>query len=172
MRWIALFSQTGSEICNISERIERKPDIILTNNANLSEIDGRIRCDHTMRHSEIETFLKENVVEGDIITLHGYLRILSPNVCKLPCKILNGHPAPIHIYPELKGKDMQEVQYIMKHKYDRIGTVIHEVIAELDSGDILYYNDCENNLSSIDDAYRKLKLMSLDLWIRCMKDIL
>ena len=34
MRWVTLFSQSGSEIYNLSLELGRLPDIILTNNMN------------------------------------------------------------------------------------------------------------------------------------------
>jgi hypothetical protein len=32
MNWVAFFSQTGSEIVELSKSIKRKPDLIVTNN--------------------------------------------------------------------------------------------------------------------------------------------
>ena len=41
MRWAALFSQTGSEICNLSERLGTYPNLVISDNVNCS-IDERI----------------------------------------------------------------------------------------------------------------------------------
>ncbi len=32
MKWVALFSQTGSEIRDLSKKLGRSPDLIMTNN--------------------------------------------------------------------------------------------------------------------------------------------
>ena len=171
MKWYALFSHTGSEIGRLSDALGREPDCVLTNNPNDDQIDGML--DHTfMTHNEIESFLKQNVQPDDLVTLHGYMRILSSDVCQLDTTILNGHPAPIHLYPELKGMDQQEELYFAKDAYPYMGTVIHKVSAELDSGDILYHNDAPNTIQSVSDAYDKLKTMSFKLWRQCLEDLL
>ena len=40
--WIALFSQTGSEIIDLSTELNRKPDFVITN-ANLDKVNPRYR---------------------------------------------------------------------------------------------------------------------------------
>ena len=43
MRWAALFSQTGSEICNLSEKLGRYPDLVISDNTDENKIvDSRI----------------------------------------------------------------------------------------------------------------------------------
>ena len=42
-RWVALFSQTGSEIVEISERLNKWPDAIITNTSNYNKIHPRIQ---------------------------------------------------------------------------------------------------------------------------------
>ena len=42
-RWIALFSQTGSEIVEISERLNKWPDAIITNNSDYNKIHPSIQ---------------------------------------------------------------------------------------------------------------------------------
>lgn len=171
MKWIALFSQTGAELQSICEALGTEPDIAFTTNTNIDDIlyNGYI---YSMNHRGIEANLKELTSEDTLITLHGYLRILSADVCNLPGRILNGHPAPIHIYSELKGKDMQIPQFTEKSKYPVIGTVIHKVIPELDSGEIIAYNESPNNLKSVDDAFSTLKIMSKELWIEVLSKYL
>ena len=51
-----------------------------------------------------------NNLKHDLITLHGYLRIIPENICKQCKHIYNGHPGLINMYPELKGKDPQEAR--------------------------------------------------------------
>lgn len=170
MKWIALFSQTGSELQNICESLDRMPDVVYTNNMiDVIMYKGDVQ---RMRHQDIEHELKQFSEKDVLITLHGYLRVLSPDVCNMDAVILNGHPAPVHLYPELKGKDMQIPQYTHKAKYDTIGTIIHKVITELDSGEIIAYNESPNNLKSVDDAFSTLKIMSKELWIEVLSKYL
>lgn len=168
--WVALFSQTGSEICNIAEHISRWPDLILTNNQRaIDTSDSRMANRFTiLSHQDIEARL-ENIASdkpGALVTLHGYLRIMSAVACDLPLEIYNGHPAPIHVYPELKGKDQQERLFTHKHLYSRYGSVIHKVTAVLDDGEVIESVDRANDIASIDDAYNKAKETSLECWIR------
>lgn len=164
--WIALFSQTGSEICNIAERINRWPDIILTNNKRADEeSDSRIANRFLiLPHDEIEHKLSL-LAPGELVTLHGYLRVLSPRVCNLPIQIYNGHPAPIHLYPTLKGLNKQEDLFAHKDQYARYGSVVHRVTAVLDDGEIIESVDRANDITSIDDAYSKAKETSLECWL-------
>jgi len=75
--WIALYSQTGSELKELSSIIGRKPNIVYTNN---KAIAGHMS--HEMIMNKISRY------DEALITLHGYLRILPPEVCHL--NILNG----------------------------------------------------------------------------------
>ncbi len=173
MNWIAVFSQSGKEIADIIDLTGITPLAIISHGPIDKSIDSRLEeymIVHAINKEKVESaielaksILHPEVVE--IVTLHGYLRIISPEICNIGIPIYNGHPAPIHLYPELKGKDKQEDQFIYKDKYPRIGSVIHKVIAELDAGEIILSKDIENNLTSIDDAYNTLRGVSLELWI-------
>ena len=44
MKWIAFFSQTGSEIVELSKSIGRKPDLLVTNN-----VDGLIEFNQSLK---------------------------------------------------------------------------------------------------------------------------
>ena len=50
--WIALFSQTGSEIANISNELGRRPDLVITNSRpeHLRVIDERITSQDYILH--------------------------------------------------------------------------------------------------------------------------
>ena len=50
--WVALFSQTGSEIANISEELGRRPDLVITNTRpeHLRKIDQRITSQDYILH--------------------------------------------------------------------------------------------------------------------------
>lgn len=161
MRWVTAFSRSGSEIYNLSKILGREPDLILTNKKDFTN------C----YYKETECIYIDNSVndwnkylqEDDIITLHGYLRIVPPEICE-KYNIINGHPAPVHLYPELKGKDKQEDLYNYKDKYRKIGCIIHKVTAGVDEGEILYSKDAPNNLVSVEDAYNTLQKLSLESW--------
>ena len=135
MKWIALFSQTGTEIKDLSERLGRSPDLIYTNNrANdiwsqvLKDVDSQVLV---FNHRDIMNRLKYH--DDALITLHGYLRIIPPEVCS-ECNIVNGHPGLITEYPWLKGKDPQEK---IEDWMMWVGSVVHKVVAEVDAGEVL-----------------------------------
>ena len=173
-KWVALFSQTGSEIAAISNELGRWPDEIFTNNNDTSTwhpdiLNAKVRV---MSHTGIQETLawySEAKFEC-IITLHGYLRILSPETCDLPFEIYNGHPAPILLYPELKGKDPQKRIWQSNEKYPIIGSVVHKVTAGVDEGRVVksvcYINRCQTE----DELFNKLKESSLRAWLFFLKE--
>ena len=87
-KWIVFFSQTGAEIADISERLGRWPDLIITNKRpdHLRTIDPRIeqRNYWTFPNKPRE----ENYLEvleffpHSLVTLHGWLRIIPEVVCE------------------------------------------------------------------------------------------
>ena len=182
--WVCLYSQTGSEIMNISKELDITPNVLVTNNFDntLPIVQEWIKRNNIVvfeipkkakTYKDYEPLcLYLNILKTPLITLHGYLRILPKEFCELyDGDIYNGHPALIAegFYPELKGKDQQEVVFFHKEKYPLIGTVIHKVIPELDAGEVVLYNKAPNNLISIEDAYNTLKIMSLELWLDFFK---
>ena len=169
--WIALFSQTGTEIVNIAEELGYYPDEIHTSNS-FENINDKLKpLVNIGSHEDILGRLNDlsNVDEDVMVTLHGYLRILPKDTCLLPITIFNGHPAPIHLYPNLKGFNKQEDQFNHKEDYARIGVVIYEVTPELDGGQIVLALDEPNNLTSVDDAYDTLRELSLRSWLMFLK---
>ena len=170
MKWIALFSQTGSEIVQISERLHRYPDVIVTNNQDLDSVNQDIFGKTQVR------FLPEKPHEGDyngclstnaLVTMHGWLRILPPDICDA-YKIYNGHPGLITKYPELKGKDPQKKA--VELGLDTSGCVIHEATSEVDGGNIAA--DIEVSIKGLteDETINVLHDTSVDLWIRFLKE--
>jgi hypothetical protein len=173
IRWVAGFSQSGTEIVELSKRLNRSPNLIFTNNRfdwnpEIKTLGSGMLID--THHSLMNTLLSMQFdTESTLITLHGYLRIIPPVVCDR-YNIYNGHPAPIHLYPELKGKDKQAELYYQKAKYARIGSVVHKVIAELDAGEIVSQADAENQVESIDDAFNHARALSSVAWYNFLKD--
>ncbi|MCM1221640.1 MAG: hypothetical protein NC548_44895, partial [Lachnospiraceae bacterium] len=128
---------------------------------------------HICASRSIISMLLENLQMKDcIITLNGYLGILSERTLTIlkqrNCKVYNIHPAPIQMYPELKGLDPQERLYegMKTGKYTYIGCVIHEVTPELDSGKLVHW---KTELAypdwTKDQLYAKLHNMGTEMWL-------
>ena len=170
MTWLALFSQTGSEIANISDKLGIKPDRIITDNINADKHDKRIKDSTAWQLRGITYEQKLNAYrqffEGyDVITLHGWLNIIPKEICR-EFKIYNGHPGLINYYSELKGKDPQVRAYDAIGNYLYVGSVIHEVTEYIDCGRIICYDKVSNiYCASLDETYKILKQTSLNTWI-------
>lgn len=167
MKWLALFSQTGSEIWDLTQKLGQVPDMIMTNNfENKIQINPKVKELPSMfvsaKHDVLMDFLSTYDTEDVVITLHGYLRIVPANVCERHT-IYNGHPGFITYYPELKGKDPQVRAW--EGKYPIIGSVVHKVTPGVDEGEVIssvaYTNRCE----SLDELFGLLKRSSLESWI-------
>ena len=187
MKWIAFFSQTGSEIVNISKAINRWPDVIVTNKHTaegvnkdlLSIVESTINRYITLPKRPTETdylkvadilgysILDEKWQDEVLITLHGYLRILPPDFTK-SSTIYNGHPGLITKHPNLKGMDPQKKAWNENHI--RIGCVIHKVIPELDSGEVVAEKMIHNNFESFIDMLDALHVASSELWINFLNE--
>jgi len=178
--WIALYSQTGSEIVNLSTQLGRKPDLVIKNigKKQYNEHPG-LHTHNIIRLSpaQINDFL-EMVREPSIVTLHGYLRILPEQVCNnTNLKIYNGHPGDIINYPELKGKDPQHKALLLG--LPSTGVVLHEVTPELDDGKIVafesfYFDDDmytdHDAAKDLNNLIKSLKDIQLKLWVNILKD--
>jgi len=193
MKWVAFFSQTGSEIVNISKAIDKWPDVFVTNrqstegiNKELLSVVESTRVYPTgakryvtlpERPKEIDylnvadvlgySILDEKWQDEVLITLHGYLRILPPDFTK-SSNIFNGHPGAIHIHPELKGLNPQKKAW--KENHIRVGCVIHKVIPELDDGPIVRKCLINNNFETFIDFLDALHVASSGLWINFLNE--
>ena len=171
--WVTLFSQTGAEIADISESLGRWPDLIITNKRpnHLRTIDSRIveygytELPNIPTLEDIENVLKDNA----IITLHGWLRIMPPDICE-KYLIYNGHPGLITKYPELKGKDPQVRAF--EGKYPIAGAVIHKVVAGVDEGKVILEEKFNAMDLSLDELFRILRDRSLFMWTSFLKKVL
>ncbi len=174
-QWIAFFSQTGSEIADLSESLGRWPDRIITNDRpdNLRTIDPRIvnqgfytfsNKPDTEEYAELLSYFPEAV-----ITLHGWLRIMPAEICERH-NIYNGHPGLITVYPELKGKDPQMRAFKAKHQI--MGCVLHRVTAGVDEGKVI----AEERFNAFNikekEMWKATKDRSLYLWISFLKHII
>ena len=170
--WIALFSQTGSEIVNLQQALGRTPDLIVTNHRpdHLRAINEGIEICYEMSNKPTLEEYEEVLTQYDnpLITLHGWLRVLPEEITN-KYEIYNGHPGLITIYPDLKGKDPQMKAF--EANYKTIGSVIHRVTAGVDEGPIVAeraYNS--DKLLPLGDIFRILHNISTDLWIKFLKE--
>ena len=177
--WVAFFSQTGSELAEIIKHINKIPTFICTNK-NIESIDTihpylLERCFKRLIFmpssptvEEYKTALKPlNKNKNNVITLHGYLRILPETICT-KYNIYNGHPGNIEDYPELKGFNPQEKAFKLKIK--KSGSVIHKVTSVVDSGEIVKSKKCNINLKSLTNTYEILHKNSIDLWVEFLSN--
>tara|TARA_R110000787_G_scaffold154026_5_gene267880 strand:- start:288 stop:836 length:549 start_codon:yes stop_codon:yes gene_type:complete len=166
--WIALFSQTGSEIVDIADDLGLWPDVIVTNKRpeDLRTVNPLIYDTQVIEVSnkptrdELEVIFKK--YDNPIITLHGWLRIMPPDICN-KYTIYNGHPGLITKYPELKGKDPQV--RMMNGNYDTMGCVLHEVTSGVDEGKVLSSKEVSRKGLEEQDIFRILSNISGELWI-------
>ncbi len=156
--WVAMFSQTGSEIINLSRELGHWPNILLTDNRKFKAPDDMPETTSVLRMSSkgINEWLMGSTIDdelgdvwsnlrvGCLVTAHGYLRIIPGEVIDYiyetyHIRIINGHPALFSKYPELKGKDPQKrvAEGINKGLYKLMGSIVHEMSAEVDSGKVL-----------------------------------
>jgi folate-dependent phosphoribosylglycinamide formyltransferase PurN len=181
-QWVAMFSQSGSEIADLSERMGFWPNVIVTNNSDKSKWDKRVteRSEQgeytdrfkvvvvTSQQAETANFLHNVSPKNALITLHGWLRIIPKDICE-QYKIVNGHPSLINQYPELKGKDPQERWWADRDKYDNwYGSVVHDVVAEVDAGQIHAVN--KRQLTAYEELdcnpYELFRQTSLNSWLK------
>jgi len=193
-KWVAFFSQTGSEIVEISKGIGRWPDYVVTNRTYLEGVNSqllnrievtppeqdRVSLVHIPKWpKEVDymniadymgySLLNEKWKEDVLVTLHGYLRILPANFCD-KTRIFNGHPGLITEHPELKGFNPQEKVFNSKLRYEKVGCVIHRVIPELDSGEVVAVSEVDNCFKSLEQLIGGLHGLSIQLWKEFLQD--
>ena len=169
--WIAMFSQTGAEIANISEQLNHWPDLIIVNERNIERtIDSRLQGKNLVFVSNKPTEQELEVLwtryTSPMITLHGWLRIIPERLCNI-YQIYNGHPGLINKFPELKGKDPQIRAF--EGGYDRAGCVLHKVTAGVDEGTIIDYSSFSIKGLEEQECFRIFSKTSLELWLRFIK---
>jgi methionyl-tRNA formyltransferase len=180
--WIALFSQTGSELYEVSKKVGRFPDLIIFNtidicnskkkpiilNSNLFNESYKSGSKFIILPSRPTIWdYKNNLRFADIVTLHGWLRIIPSEVCK-EYEIFNGHPGLITEYPELKGQDPQIKA--VKLKLPESGCVIHKVSEGVDEGEIFRSVKTSIKDLSIDEVIPLLHNKSVELWADFLKE--
>jgi folate-dependent phosphoribosylglycinamide formyltransferase PurN len=169
--WICFFSQTGSEIVELAERLGKWPDVVVTNKRpdSVRTIHPKIKNTKyiTLPNNPILQDYQNvlNVYDNPLITLHGWLRIMPSDICR-EYEIYNGHPGLITQYPELKGKDPQLRAYTGGYKI--AGCVLHRVTEGVDEGDILDSMEINIEQLTLDEIFLNLREVSSLLWLKLL----
>jgi phosphoribosylglycinamide formyltransferase 1 len=170
--WIAFFSQTGSEIVEVSKLLGRWPDLIITN-----ERPDHLRKIHPALEGKV-AFVENKPTQEELglilghykdplVTLHGWLRIMPSYICNR-FEIYNGHPGLITEYPELKGKDPQQKAFDLG--LESSGCVIHRVTEGVDEGEILRSRKVSIKGLEIGELFHILHSISVSLWVDFLKN--
>ena len=181
-RWVAMFSQTGSEIAALAEYLGKWPDVIITNNEDQKtwckelqflELRQRGKAYGDKNRVRVVTPIQaktcnflHSIHNGNnaLVTLHGWLRIIPKEICE-QYEIVNGHPGLITTFPELKGKDPQERAYW--GGYATIGSVVHKVTPIVDDGEILEWSATyQDENAMLENTFAKLKHTSFSAWVK------
>lgn len=178
VKWYSLFSHTGKETESIWRLFDGQLHLeaAITNNI---KYNGPLPYVKLISGKYINEWLMEpgNVEPGSIITLNGYMRIVPAEVldylASINCKVYNIHPAPIWLYPELKGKDPQERLWegLQSGKYIYIGAVIHEVDPGVDTGKMVHWHmELPVGIYNKDDLYNRLHLIGTAMWVEFFRE--
>jgi folate-dependent phosphoribosylglycinamide formyltransferase PurN len=177
-KWVAFFSQTGSEIVEVSKLLGRWPDLIIANERpdHLRKIHPALENKHLIfvdnKPSEEELFPLLAQYDNALITLHGWLRIMPADICNR-FEIYNGHPGLITEKMQggygdlLVGKDPQEKAYKLNLPYS--GCVIHKVVEGVDEGEILSYRKVSIENLELAQVFQILHSISVSLWVEFLK---
>jgi folate-dependent phosphoribosylglycinamide formyltransferase PurN len=171
MKWIAFFSQTGSELYEVCEQLKKYPDVIVTNNQELNNITEDLIGKSQMRFLPEKPTAQDyyTVLTADaVVTLHGWLRIVPGAVCKTN-EIYNGHPGLINKHPQLKGKDPQAKA--VELQLETSGCVIHRVTAEVDDGEILVHRETSIKGLTEEETITHLHGLSVELWVKFLRTL-
>jgi phosphoribosylglycinamide formyltransferase-1 len=170
---IAFFSQTGSEIVEVSKLLGRWPDLIITNKRpeHIRKIHPALKDRHLIfvenKPTEEELLQILSNYKDPIITLHGWLRIMPPNICNR-FEIYNGHPGLITEHEILKGKDPQQKAFDLG--LESSGCVIHRVTEGVDEGEILRSRKVSIKGLEIGELFHILHSISVSLWVDFLKN--
>ena len=174
--WICCFSQTGSEIYNISNALGRYPDAIITNKQDISQINSDLINLIKFREQKLNTAIFYQLPQkpelsdyaaildkfvDPVITLHGYLRIIPKEICD-KYEIFNLHPGLINKYPVLRGFNPQERAFTGGYK--DAGCVIHKVTPGVDEGEIVASGEIDIENLTLAQVYTELHDCAFNVW--------
>lgn len=158
--WIALFSNSGSELAEVIENVGTEPFMILNDRMRTphdKRLLGKVRV---MDHSNIVDYLSK-LPKDVVVTLHGYLRILPEKA--ITDNTFNIHPGDIVKYPQLKGIHPQ--RKAIQEGLPSTGVVIHKVDSGVDTGEIQMlrtFNIPEG--SNEESLINALRVIGVDMW--------
>lgn len=179
IKWYSLFSHTGKETEAVKSLVGSYVELKRAVTTNM-DYRGALHPVKLATGTEVNQWLMTpgNIEPGSVITLNGYMRILPTRVLQylhsINCRVLNIHPAPISMYPELRGMDPQERLYegIQEGKYGYIGTVIHEVDAGVDTGHIVNWAfELADRSMSKGTLYKHLHDQGTVLWAEVFEEM-
>lgn len=175
--WVTFFSQTGTEIYDLSNELGVYPDGIIHNKHNNNGINPKLielttfratklNMTHCWCHIPPNPNLQDykNVLSNfnnPVITLHGFLRIIPKEICE-KYEMYNLHPGLIDKFPALKGFNPQERAFTEGYKL--AGCVIHKVTPGVDEGEILMSQGTSIEGMTLKGVYDTLRGTALDLW--------
>jgi folate-dependent phosphoribosylglycinamide formyltransferase PurN len=174
--WIALFSQTGTEIASVCSGLKILPDCIITTKKDLQDVnlwlvkqvkDKKVEIVFLSKQCDSQTY--KNILmqyKNPLITMHGFLRIVPGDICD-EYEIYNLHPGLITKYPELKGKDPQK--RAIEGEYKTAGCVIHRAIAEVDAGEIIAEHELDIANKHEDLIFTNLRTLGIIMWKNFLK---
>lgn len=170
-RWVAFFSHTGTEIYNLSQKIGRFPDRIITNKPPgdktiHKKLIGRVDVVYVRNRPDVEDYQRVLKDDDCVVTLHGWMRIVPKPVCK-EFEIYNLHPGLITKYPQLKGADPQAkvANEPDESKFKEVGCVIHRVTPKVDDGKVYASCSTSNVFSGEATLTEHLHDMATQLWV-------
>lgn len=176
-KWYSLFSHTGYETLALSqlEDVCLSLEAVITNNPCYNGplmYSGHRLYKESTSVAINKLLCRSDVIEdGSLITLNGYMHILPEDVLQnlkeRGCRVYNIHPAPIQLYPELRGRDPQERMYrgIQNREYSYIGVVIHEVDEGVDTGKIVHWVlQLADPGMTKDELYERLHELGTQAW--------
>lgn len=178
VKWYSLFSHTGRETEAVQTFLKGKLQLQVAVTNNL-KYEGPLPCIKLDSGKRINEWLLEpgNVEPGSVVTLNGYMRIIPAEVLEylasIDCKVYNIHPAPIQLYPDLRGKDPQErlSDGIQSGKYVYIGAVIHNVDAGVDTGSIVNWRiELADPSMTKEYLYEHLHEIGTEMWVEMLEE--
>ena len=188
---IACYSGSGREIYEISKRLGRFPDRIITNQKDISKTTPELLAVCEKENIDFVQVLNPTVEDyrelflpESLVTLHGWSRIIPAEICE-ENEIINIHPGntiertvidkefyngyPI-LVPIIIGKDPQKKALEIRAPY--VGVTIHKCSAKLDLGEVLAFKEVKNKYVNeflteeiLNKFIDELRQVSIDLWI-------
>lgn len=160
--WVALFSNSGSELAEVCNKLGKWPDIIFCDKYRQAPHKDLIKKVTWSSKLEIDSYLK-HVSRDTLVTLHGYLRILPPEC--ITKRTYNVHPGDIFTHPVLRGIHPQQKAIDLSLK--ETGVLIHKVDEGVDTGQpqIFIAYEIKDN-ETVDSLVSELRELAIKMW--CM----